>query len=115
MLDNGSEFTSNLFDAWAYMHDVQIDFIQPGKPVQNCHIESFNGSVRDELLNTSWFESLDDARRSMQAWRADYNGDRPHSSLGDLSPSQFASGHDAGPKNGAGSRFANRIPRVGSI
>ena len=90
-VDNGSEFTSNHFDAWAYMRNVQIDFIQPGKPVQNCHIESFNGSVRDELLNTSWFETLDDARRGVQAWRDEYNVDRPHSSLGDESPSAFAS------------------------
>ncbi len=90
-VDNGTEFTSNHFDAWAYMRDIQIDFIRPGKPVENCHIESFNGSVRDELLNMNWFEDLDDARHRAQAWRHDYNDVRPHSSLGNEPPSAFAS------------------------
>jgi len=89
-VDNGTESTSNHFDAWAYMRDVQIDFIRPGKPVDNCHIESFNGSVRDEFLNVNWFETLDDARLGVQAWRDDYNDERPHSSLGDEPPSAFA-------------------------
>ena len=90
-VDNGTEFTSNHFDAWAYMLDIKIDFIRPGRPVENCYIESFNGSVRDELLNMNWFEDLDDARHRAQAWRRDYNDVRPHSSLGDEPPSAFAS------------------------
>ena len=86
----GSEFTSNHFDAWAYLRDIDVDFIRPGKPVDNAHIESFNGRLRDECLNSKWFESLDDARQTLQAWRWDYNEVRPHSSLGDMPPSAFA-------------------------
>lgn len=89
-VDNGSEFTSNHFDAWAYLRGVQIDFIRPGKPIDNAFIESFNGRLRDECLNSHWFESLDDARRAIHAWRQDYNERRPHSALGDRSPSEFA-------------------------
>lgn len=87
--DNGSEFTSRAFDAWAYARGVKIQYIQPGKPVQNCYIESFNGTLRDECLNLHWFLSLADARRTIEAWRTDYNRVRPHSSLGDLTPEEF--------------------------
>lgn len=87
--DNGSEFTSRAFDAWAYARGVRISYIQPGKPVQNCYIESFNGTLRDECLNLHWFISLADARRTIEAWRADYNRVRPHSSLGNLTPEEF--------------------------
>ncbi|MDF1700056.1 MAG: transposase [Planctomycetota bacterium] len=73
------------------MLGIKIDFISPGKPVENCYIESFNGSVCDELLNMSWLEDFDDARRRAQAWRDDCDVDRPHSSLGDEPPSAFAS------------------------
>jgi len=89
-VDNGTEFTSNHFDAWAYLRGINVDFIRPGKPVDNAHIESFNGRLRDECLNSKWFESLDDARQALQAWRRDYNQVRPHSSLGDMPPSAFA-------------------------
>jgi len=89
-VDNGSEFTSNHFDAWAYCNGIEMDFIRPGKPVDNAHIESFNGRLRDECLNARWFESVDDARQALQAWRRDYNQLRPHSSLGDLPPAVFA-------------------------
>ncbi len=89
-VDNGTEFTSNHFDAWAYCRGIDVDFIRPGKPVDNAHIESFNGRLRDECLNSRWFESLDDARQALQAWRWDYNEVRPHSSLGDMPPSAFA-------------------------
>jgi putative transposase len=89
-VDNGTEFTSNHFDAWAYFRGIDVDFIRPGKPVDNAHIESFNGRLRDECLNSKWFESLDDARQALQAWRCDYNEVRPHSSLGDMPPSVFA-------------------------
>lgn len=89
-VDNGAEFTSNHFDAWTYFHDITVDFIRPGKPVENAHIESFNGRLRDECLNSQWFKSLDDARQAVQAWRCDYNEVRPHSSLGDMPPMAFA-------------------------
>jgi len=66
--------------------------IQPGKPSQNGHIESFNGRLRDECLNANWFMSLSDARRKVELWRRDYNEQRPHSSLGHLTPREFAVG-----------------------
>lgn len=87
--DNGSEFTSRAFDAWAYARGVKIDYIQPGKPMQNGFIESFNGSLRDECLNLYWFLSLRDAREKIESWREDYNRVRPHSSLGNLTPKQY--------------------------
>jgi putative transposase len=99
-VDNGTEFTSNHFDAWAFFRGIQVDSIRPGKPVENAYIESFDGRLRDECLNSSWFESLDDARRAVQAWRHDYNDMRPHSALGDLAPTEFTQrlvgfGHEA--------------------
>jgi putative transposase len=96
MTDNGSEFTSRAFDAWAYSRGVRIDYIQPGKPVQNCFIESFNGTLRDECLNLHWFLSLEDAKQEIEIWRVDYNQERPHSSLGRLTPAEFAGLHQQG-------------------
>jgi putative transposase len=93
MTDNGSEFTSRAFDAWAYSRGIRIDHIQPGKPVQNCFIESFNGTFRDECLNLHWFLSLKDAEQEIETWRVDYNQERPHSSLGRLTPAEFAGLH----------------------
>jgi len=90
--DNGTEFTSNHFDAWAYKQGVAIDFISPGRPVENGHIESFNGKLRDECLNTSWFTDLEDARQTIEAWRLDYNHVRPHSRLGQLPPATYVAG-----------------------
>jgi putative transposase len=87
--DNGSEFTSRAFDAWAYSRDVKLDFIQPGKPQQNALIESFNGTFRDDCLNLHWFPTLDRARLIIEAWRRDYNHVRPHSTLGELTPREF--------------------------
>jgi putative transposase len=84
--DNGTEFTSNHFDAWACQQKIAIDFIQPGRPVQNGHIESFNGKLRDECLNTSWFTDLHDAKQAIESWRMDYNEVRLHSRLGQLPP-----------------------------
>ena len=92
--DNGSEFTSRAFDAWAYARGVKHEFIQPGKPIQNAFIESFNGSFRDECLNLHWFESLGAAKHEIEAWREDYNQVRPHSSLRDLSPAAWAKQHE---------------------
>jgi putative transposase len=88
-VDNGSEFSSAVMDRWANDNGVKLSFIRPGKPVENGFIESFNGRLRDELLNTSIFLSLADARTKLRAWRTDYNATRPHSSLGDLSPNEF--------------------------
>jgi putative transposase len=90
--DNGTEFTSNHFDAWAYRLGVALDFIQPGRPVENGHIESFNGKLRDECLNTSWFADLEDARSGIEAWRLDYNEVRPHSRLGQLPLATYVAG-----------------------
>jgi putative transposase len=88
-VDNGSEFASKTLDAWAYAHGVKLDFIRPGKPVENAVIESFNGRFRDECLNANVFISLHDARQKIEAWRIDYNEHRPHGSLGDLTPREF--------------------------
>lgn len=88
--DNGPEFQGQALDFWAHRHGVAISFIQPGKPVQNAFIESFNGKLRDECLNETYFTSLSDAQLTIEAWRKDYNETRPHSSLGDLTPAEFA-------------------------
>lgn len=89
-VDNGPEFTGKALDAWAYEKGVRLRFIQPGKPVQNAFIESFNGRLRDECLNEHVFTGLDDARRKIEAWRKDYNTHRPHSALGYMTPEEFA-------------------------
>jgi hypothetical protein len=91
--DNGSEFTSRAFDAWAYARGVRIDFIQPGKPIQNCFVESFNRTFRDDCLNMHWFRSLAEATHTIEAWRRDYNEVRPRSSLGRLTPAEFRQQH----------------------
>jgi putative transposase len=90
MMDNGPEFTGAALDAWAYARDVKLHFIAPGKPAQNGYIESFNGKFRDECLNEHWFVSLADAGRLIEEWRRDYNECRPHSALGNLTPTEFA-------------------------
>lgn len=87
--DNGTEFTSRHLDAWAHQRGVKLDFIAPGRPVENCYIESFNGKFRDECLSENWFDGLASARLSIEEWRLDYNKNRPHSSLGNLAPEQF--------------------------
>ena len=89
-VDHGTEFTSKALEEWAYRRGVKLDFIHPGKPTENGHIESFNGRLRDECLNVMQFLSLEDARAKIEAWRIDYNGHRPHSSLGHLTPIEYA-------------------------
>ena len=89
-VDNGAEFSGQLLDLWAYHNKTRIDFSRPGKPTDNCHIETFNGSFRDECLNLHWFETLEDAKVTIEAWRRDYNESRPHSTLNDLPPAEFA-------------------------
>ncbi len=91
MSDNGPEFTGSALDAWAYSRDVKLHFIEPGKPMQNGYIESFNGKFRDECLNDHWFLDLPDARQIIEDWRRDYNAERPHSALGQMTPGEFAS------------------------
>jgi putative transposase len=88
-VDNGSEFSSRALDAWAYSRGVKLDFIRPGKPVENGYIESFNGRLRDECLNVELFFSMPEAREKLEAWRMDYNTERPHGALADLAPAEF--------------------------
>lgn len=88
--DNGSELTSMAVLKWCQETGVGWHYIQPGKPMQNGFVESFNGSFRDECLNETLFSSLTEARAQITAWKEDYNRNRPHSSLGNLTPSEFA-------------------------
>jgi putative transposase len=85
-VDNGTEFTSKALDAWAYWNHVQLDFSRPGKPVDNCLIEAFNGSLRRECLSQHWFASLAEAAQILEAWREDYNNLRPHTSFAHRAP-----------------------------
>jgi putative transposase len=88
--DNGAEFTSQMMDLWAYQNGVQIDFSRPGKPTDNAHVESFNGTFRAECLNAHWFTSLGEAKQIIEAWRREYNESRPHRALGERTPNEFA-------------------------
>lgn len=88
--DNGPEFTSRHFLGWCEERKIPLVFIEPGRPMQNGPIESFNGRFRDECLNANWFTTLADAKRKIEAWREDYNTERPHSALGYLAPEEFA-------------------------
>ncbi len=89
-LDNGSELTSRHFLSWGIEQRIELNHIEPGKPVQNAFIESFNGRLRDECLNTSWFRNLWEARRRIAAWRTEYNYERPHSSLNYRTPHEYS-------------------------
>lgn len=89
-VDHGPEFEGQVLDAWAYAANVQLAFIRPGKPNENAYIESFNGKFRDECLNEHWFISMAHARQVIEAWRIEYNTERTHSSLDDLTPEEFA-------------------------
>ena len=89
-LDNEPEFTGRALDEWAHRRGVKLEFIRPGKPVENAFIESFNGRIRQECLNQHWFLDLDDARRTIEAWRISYNTNRPHSGIGGRTPAEFA-------------------------
>ena len=88
-VDHGTEFQSRALEDWAYQRGVQLDFIRPGKPVENAFIESFNGRLRDECLNVHQFASMAEAQHIIETWRLDYNARRPHSSLGHLTPNEF--------------------------
>jgi putative transposase len=89
-MDNGSELTSRHFLAWGIDQHIELVHIQPGKPIQNAHVESFHGRLRDECLNTQWFRNLWHARRQIAAWRIEFNQERPHSSLDYRTPNEFA-------------------------
>jgi putative transposase len=91
-VDKGSEFSGQMVDLWAYHHNAKIDFSRPGKPTDNCFIETFNGSLRDECLNVHWFASLGEAQAVVEAWRVDYNEIRPHTALRDQTPTALARG-----------------------
>lgn len=88
--DNGSEFAGKAMDSWSYQYGVHLEFIRPGRPIDNGYIESFNGRLRDECLNVESFFDLSDVREKLERWRQDYNQVRPHSSLADRAPSEFA-------------------------
>ena len=94
-VDNGPEFTSRHFLAWAVERQIEVIHIQPGKPTQNGRVESFHGRLREECLRVSWFQNLFDARRKIAAWRIEYNEERPHSSLGYQTPKEFAAAQAA--------------------
>lgn len=89
-LDNGPEFQSAALDAWAHEHRVRLAFIEPGKPIQNAVVESYNGRMRDECLNVNWWSTIDEARCGIEAHRIDYNEVRPHGSLDNRTPAEFA-------------------------
>jgi putative transposase len=89
-IDHGTGFTSKALEEWAYRRGVKLDFIHPGKPTENGHIESFDGRLRDECLNVMQFESIEDASEKIEAWRIDYNDHRSHSSLAYLTPNEYA-------------------------
>jgi putative transposase len=88
--DNGPEFISKAVEQWAHKNNVDWHFIEPGKPIENAYVESFNARFRDECLNENWFLGLTDARQEIEIWRQDYNQRRPHSSLGYRTPEEFA-------------------------
>ena len=87
----GPEFTSRALDQWAYLNGVELDFSRPGKPTDNAIVEAFNGRLRAGCLNENWFLSLDDAKEKIEDWRRNYNGERPHGALGNLTPETIVS------------------------
>jgi putative transposase len=88
--DNGPEFTSKALDEWAYRNGVKLNFIRPGKPIENAYVESFNGRLRDECLNGNWFLNVSHAKKVIETWRLDYNESRPHTSLSGKTPNEYA-------------------------
>jgi putative transposase len=95
-VDNGPEFTSKVLDEWAHRRGVRLSFSRPGTPTDNPYIESFNGRLREECLDQHWFESLEEAKQVLEKWRIEYNTERPHSSLANLTPAEhleYLEGH----------------------
>jgi len=105
--DQGPEFTCRALDQWAFEHGVELRLIQPGKPIQNGFIESFNGRFRDECLNEHWFSDVNHARKTISKWRQDYNECRPHSTLNYQTPSEFAVSWRKGNSESEGSDITN--------
>lgn len=93
-VDNGTEATSKALDHWAYWNRVELDFTRPGRPIDNAHVEAFHVTLRRKCLSQHWFLDLEDARRTLETWRDDCNNHRPHSSLGQLPPADYAAGGD---------------------
>jgi putative transposase len=87
--DNGPEFTSKALDAWADRHGVQLAFSRPGTPTDNPFIEAFNARFREECLNQHWFMSMEEARATIEAWRVEYNTERPHTALRNQTPAEY--------------------------
>ena len=110
VIDNGTEFTSQVVDQWAYENQVHLHFITPGRPMENGFIESFNGKFRDECLNENWFIDLRDARQKIEDWRCDYNQVRPHSALGYRTPEEFAAQAASFYRDGVGQEASNAGP-----
>jgi putative transposase len=109
LCDNGSEFSSQIMDLWAYQNGVRIDFSRPGKPTDNAFIETFNGTLRAECLDTHWFDTLAEAKETIEAWRNEYNESRPHRTLGERTPAEFA--HEvAARRDFMGSQTAENSP-----
>ena len=108
--DNGPEFTSRAFMAWAHSHGIRHILIQPGRPMQNGYIESFNGKFRDECLNEQWFQTLHQARSATAIWRQDFNHVRPHSSVGRIPPARFAELHRQ--RAGDATRSSSTTPQI---
>jgi len=92
LIDNGPEFTSRAMQQWAQAHNIELHFIEPGKPTQNAFIESFNARLRDECLNEHVFSNVQEAQAVLEQWRQYYNEERPHGSLGGQTPNEFARG-----------------------
>ena len=116
--DNGPEFTSRVLDQWVYENGIRWHYIQPGRPMENGYVESFNGRLRDECLNEHWFMDLAEARKIIEAWRQDYNRCRPHSALGYRTPEEFrkSAAADCGKDGGrAALENASRFPLSHSL
>ena len=105
-VDNGTEFTSKALDAWAYWNLVELVFSRPGKPVDNAFAESFNATVRRECLSRHWFQGLGDAQGFLRRWKDEYNNDRPHSSLDDVTPAEFRAGSTGDPNRNEARKVA---------
>jgi putative transposase len=108
VMDNGPEFRGLVLDQWSYETGIPLDFIEPGKPQQNGYVESFNGKFRDECLNEHWFSNVAEARDIIEEWRVDYNEVRPHSSLNDKTPAEFAARLPLGGEEGDALHPVNR-------
>jgi len=105
-VDNGPEFVGRSLDLWAYFNGVTLDFSRPGKPTDNAFIESLNGRLRQECLSPNWFLCLEDARAKIEAWRAAYNREHPHSALGYLAPGEFAASKVGGKRPNPSSKLS---------